>query len=231
MARGPLCSSPESTHTLDHRADPLGAGARCAAMRSINGYTRVSARRCFFPHLGEPIMKVYFSVWPRFFQCETRDAWFVCACALFTNCMPICNASYSHAETSVCVYTYCYTTMQGTFYQFDADRSGTVEPHELNRALVAFGYNLSAPAQGAILRHFSTDGKISFDSFVACLIKLRILTSECCAILRTNTALHRTTLYTGHLLTFPARILFNPEIRVLSHWCPCFFLLNSSVPE
>ena len=72
--------------------------------------------------------------------------------------------------------------MQGTFYQFDADRSGTVEPHELNRALVAFGYNLSAPAQGAILRHFSTDGKISFDSFVACLIKLRILTSECCAI-------------------------------------------------
>ena len=45
MARGPLCSFPEPTHTLDHRADPLGTGARCAAMHS---YTRVSARRCFF---------------------------------------------------------------------------------------------------------------------------------------------------------------------------------------
>ena len=55
MARGPLCSSPEPTHTLDHRADPLGTGARCAAMHSINGYTRVSAQRviCFFLHLGE----------------------------------------------------------------------------------------------------------------------------------------------------------------------------------
>ena len=156
--------------------------------------------------------------------------------------MRLCNtfeASYSHAETSVCVYTYCYTTMQGTFYQFDADRSGTVEPHELNRALVAFGYNLSAPAQGAILRHFSTDGKISFDSFVACLIKLRILTSECCAI--QQKALEQTQDNSLHWapLTFPARILFNPEIRGLSHWCPrfhcivfaCFFFLNSSVPE
>ena len=36
-------------YTLDHRADPLGTGARCAAMHS---YTRVSARRYVFsPHL------------------------------------------------------------------------------------------------------------------------------------------------------------------------------------
>ena len=57
MARGPLCSSPEPTYTLDHRADPLGTGARCAAMRSITGYTRVSARRyLFFPLLGESII-------------------------------------------------------------------------------------------------------------------------------------------------------------------------------
>ena len=61
---------------------------------------------------------------------------------------------------------------------FDADRSGTVEPHEMHRALTTFGYNLSAPAQGAILRHFSTDGKIGFDSFVACCVKLRVLTSK-----------------------------------------------------
>ena len=53
MARGPLCSSPEPTYTLDHRADPLGTGARCAAMHSINGYTRVWPGVIFFLHLGE----------------------------------------------------------------------------------------------------------------------------------------------------------------------------------
>ena len=76
--------------------------------------------------------------------------------------------------------------IQGTFYTFDADRSGTVEPHELQNALRTFGYNLSPQAQGAILRHFSTDGKISFDSFVACCVKLRVLTSEYSACLTTH---------------------------------------------
>ena len=61
---------------------------------------------------------------------------------------------------------------------FDTEQSGTVEPHEMHRALTMFGYNLSAQAQGAILRHFSTDGKIGFDSFVACCVKLRVLISE-----------------------------------------------------
>jgi Ca2+-binding EF-hand superfamily protein len=65
-----------------------------------------------------------------------------------------------------------------TFYQFDADRSGTVEPHEMQNALTAFGYRLTPQAFGAILRHFSTDGKISFDSFVACCVKLRVLTTS-----------------------------------------------------
>ena len=70
------------------------------------------------------------------------------------------------------------SSIQTTFMTFDADRSGTVEPHELYNALRTFGYNLSAQAQGAIIRHFSTDGKIEFDSFVACCVKLRVLTSE-----------------------------------------------------
>ena len=72
-----------------------------------------------------------------------------------------------------------FPAVQGTFQRFDADRSGTIDPQELQQMLAAFGYNLSPQALGAILRHFSTDGKISFDSFVACCVKLRVLTSEC----------------------------------------------------
>lgn len=68
--------------------------------------------------------------------------------------------------------------VQGAFERFDADRSGSVEPHELHTALSTFGYNLSAQAQGAMVRHFATDGKIGFDSFVACCVKLRVLTSK-----------------------------------------------------
>lgn len=67
---------------------------------------------------------------------------------------------------------------QDTFYRFDADRSGTIEGHELQQTLTAFQYNLSPQAIGAMLRHFATDGKISFDSFVALCVRLRVLTSK-----------------------------------------------------
>ena len=67
---------------------------------------------------------------------------------------------------------------QGTFQQYDRDRSGTVEPHELQAALSSFGYNLSPQALGCILRRYSTDGRVNFDNFVGCLVKLRALTSE-----------------------------------------------------
>ena len=33
------------------------------------------------------------------------------------------------------------------------------------------------------MRHYSTDGKIGFDSFVACCVKLRVLTSKLACIL------------------------------------------------
>ena len=78
----------------------------------------------------------------------------------------------------VCVYVCVCVCVQGAFQRFDADMSGSVEPHELHTALSTFGYNLSAQAQGAIVRHFSTNGKIGFDSFVACCVRLRVLTSE-----------------------------------------------------
>ena len=61
---------------------------------------------------------------------------------------------------------------------FDRDRSGTVEPHELQQALVTFGYNLSPQAQGVMLRRYSNQGRVPFDAFVALCVRLRILTSK-----------------------------------------------------
>lgn len=61
---------------------------------------------------------------------------------------------------------------------FDRDRSGTVEPHELQQALVTFGYNLSPQAMGVLLRRYSTDGRIPFDGFVALCVRLKSLTSK-----------------------------------------------------
>ena len=61
---------------------------------------------------------------------------------------------------------------------FDRDRSGTVDPGELQQALVSFGYSLSPQAMGVLLRRYSTDGKIPFDGFVALCVRLRALTSE-----------------------------------------------------
>ena len=65
MARGPLCSSPEPTHTLDHRADPLGTGARCAAMHKWLYPSVGPTLFVFFHILVNPLLiqKVYFSVW------------------------------------------------------------------------------------------------------------------------------------------------------------------------
>lgn len=64
------------------------------------------------------------------------------------------------------------------FMNFDRDRSGTMEPHELQQALVTFGYNLSPQALGGILRRYSNGGKVTFDDFVACIVKLRALTTQ-----------------------------------------------------
>lgn len=67
---------------------------------------------------------------------------------------------------------------KSTFSNFDRDRSGTVEPQELQQALVAMGYNLSPQAMGCILKRYSHQGRIGFDDFVCCSIKLRGLTDN-----------------------------------------------------
>ena len=76
------------------------------------------------------------------------------------------------------IVLYFNTVVQGAFMNFDRDRSGTVEPHELQQALVTFGYNLSPMALGIILRRYSTDGRVSFDGFVSLCVRLRALTGK-----------------------------------------------------
>ncbi|XP_051872205.1 sorcin-like [Pristis pectinata] len=62
------------------------------------------------------------------------------------------------------------------FASFDRDRSGTVEPQELQQAITAMGYRLSPQGLNGIIKRYSTHGKISFDDYVACCVRLRALT-------------------------------------------------------
>ncbi|NWH79628.1 SORCN protein, partial [Piaya cayana] len=64
------------------------------------------------------------------------------------------------------------------FLNFDNDRSGTVDRQELEKALMNMGFRLSPQAVSAITRRYSTHGKITFDDYIACCVKLRALT-EC----------------------------------------------------
>ncbi|XP_064907066.1 sorcin isoform X1 [Columba livia] len=64
------------------------------------------------------------------------------------------------------------------FVSFDNDRSGTVDRQELEKALMNMGFRLSPQAVTAITRRYSTRGKITFDDYIACCVKLRALT-EC----------------------------------------------------
>uniref|UniRef100_A0A8C6YLD1 Sorcin n=1 Tax=Nothoprocta perdicaria TaxID=30464 RepID=A0A8C6YLD1_NOTPE len=62
------------------------------------------------------------------------------------------------------------------FMTFDSDRSGSVDRHELEKALTSMGFRLSPAAVTAIARRYSTHGRIAFDDYIACCVKLRALT-------------------------------------------------------
>uniref|UniRef100_A0A8C4QBD7 Grancalcin n=1 Tax=Eptatretus burgeri TaxID=7764 RepID=A0A8C4QBD7_EPTBU len=64
------------------------------------------------------------------------------------------------------------------FVAFDRDQSGCVDPAELTQALSSMGYRLSNHTIGAIVKRYSRDGKIFFDDYVACCVKLRALTDR-----------------------------------------------------
>jgi len=62
------------------------------------------------------------------------------------------------------------------FMSIDRDQSGTVDPQEMQQAVASMGYRLSPQALNIIIKRYSTQGKISFDDYVACCVKLRSLT-------------------------------------------------------
>ncbi|XP_068615890.1 sorcin-like [Brachionichthys hirsutus] len=67
---------------------------------------------------------------------------------------------------------------KSAFMAFDRDRSGTMEAAELQQAVATFGYNLSPQALGVVMKRYSTNGKVGFDDFMSCSIKLRGLTDH-----------------------------------------------------
>ncbi|XP_055068250.2 sorcin [Misgurnus anguillicaudatus] len=62
------------------------------------------------------------------------------------------------------------------FVMVDRDGSGTVEPHELSQCFTNMGYRVSPQALNCIVKRYSRSGKIFFDDYVACCVKLRSLT-------------------------------------------------------
>uniref|UniRef100_I0FQL4 Grancalcin n=2 Tax=Macaca TaxID=9539 RepID=I0FQL4_MACMU len=62
------------------------------------------------------------------------------------------------------------------FMTVDQDGSGTVEHHELRQAIGLMGYRLSPQTITTIVKRYSKNGRIFFDDYVACCVKLRALT-------------------------------------------------------
>ncbi|CAK6965524.1 grancalcin [Scomber scombrus] len=74
-----------------------------------------------------------------------------------------------------------FTALNGwkqNFMMFDQDRSGTVEPHEMTQAVNAMGYRVSPQALNAIIKRYNKAGRVYFDDYVACCVKLRALTDN-----------------------------------------------------
>ncbi|XP_056236531.1 sorcin-like isoform X3 [Seriola aureovittata] len=67
---------------------------------------------------------------------------------------------------------------KNNFASFDRDHSGTVEGHEMQQAITTMGYNLSPQAMNCIMKRYSIHGRIPFDDFVSCSVRLRALTDQ-----------------------------------------------------
>ncbi len=62
----------------------------------------------------------------------------------------------------------------------DVDRDGLVDFPELCKALDGYGFSFppTSPIPGLILRRYAMNGKITFSSFVALIIRLTALSGE-----------------------------------------------------
>ncbi|KAF3692360.1 Sorcin [Channa argus] len=70
------------------------------------------------------------------------------------------------------------SSWKNTFMSFDRDHSGTVDGHELQQAISTMGYSLSPQAMNCIMKRYSINGRIPFDEFVSCCVRLRALTDQ-----------------------------------------------------
>ncbi|KAG7265081.1 hypothetical protein CRUP_003439 [Coryphaenoides rupestris] len=64
------------------------------------------------------------------------------------------------------------------FVTMDRDSSGTIEAQEMQQALSSMGYNFGHQALNVIIRRHSNQGRIAFDDYVACCVRLRSLTDN-----------------------------------------------------
>ncbi|XP_049586009.1 sorcin isoform X1 [Syngnathus scovelli] len=64
------------------------------------------------------------------------------------------------------------------FMSFDRDRSGMVEGQEMQQAIKSLGYNLSPNGMNMIMKRYGINGRIPFDDFVSCCVRLRGLTDH-----------------------------------------------------
>ncbi|XP_031414328.1 sorcin isoform X2 [Clupea harengus] len=74
-----------------------------------------------------------------------------------------------------------FTSLNGwkqNFMMFDQDRSGTVEPHEMSQAIGSMGYRVSPATLNGVIKRYSKAGRIYFDDYVACCVKLRSMTDS-----------------------------------------------------
>eukprot|EP01135_Chromosphaera_perkinsii_P009027 Nk52_evm45s1569 gene=Nk52_evmTU45s1569 len=59
------------------------------------------------------------------------------------------------------------------FVNLDRNMSGTIESHELDQAIRSLGYNVGPQTMNVIMRRYSEQGRVSFDDYVSCCVKLR----------------------------------------------------------
>ncbi|XP_056315662.1 grancalcin [Danio aesculapii] len=64
------------------------------------------------------------------------------------------------------------------FMMVDRDHSGTAEPYEMSQSIASMGYRVSPRVLDAIVKRYSRSGKIYFDDYVACCVKLKALTDH-----------------------------------------------------
>lgn len=77
------------------------------------------------------------------------------------------------------MHTFNDLSTQNAFKLYDKDNSGQLCSFELRQALNSAGYRLNNHVCDALmLRYGDRDGKVSFDDFIMCSVKLKTMMGE-----------------------------------------------------